>query len=230
MKHITRKIGRGILSTSLVAMVLASTACGGGPIGGQTQSGGDIGGKERITFSVYNGGTGTQWIEDMANVWNKTSEKYHITIRPEKIDYLMMELQTTPTADAYYTADASYFSAVKQGLLEDLSDILTLKMNGDTKTIGQKFEAVPDWYNDWKKIGTNNGQGMYLFPYADMFNGISFDYRTLHNYGTCADFYIALNGNSVSTGKFNSVVKQLIYYIKSCGIIQHQKTFSVICT
>ena len=183
MKTITKKIGQGTLAAMLAATVLTSVACGGAPIGGQMQSDGDIGGKTRITFSVYNGGTGTQWIEDMANVWNKTSEKYHITIRPEKIDYLLTELQTTPTADAYYTAEASYFSAVKRGLLEDLSDVLSLKMDGDTKTIGEKFEAVPDWYSDWRKIATNNGQGMYLLPYADMFNGISFDYDLFRDMG-----------------------------------------------
>ncbi|MBQ8658241.1 MAG: hypothetical protein IJ506_03825 [Clostridia bacterium] len=178
------KNGKKLLHLALAA-TLATTAlmsaCS--PIGGQTQSDGDIGDKKRITVSVYNGGTGTQWIEDMAKVWNQTSENYHITIRPEKIDYLLTELQTTPTADAYYTADASYFSAVKGGLLEDLSDILSLKMDGDTKTIGEKFEAVPDWYNDWKQIATNSGQGMYLLPYADMFNGISFDYDLFRERG-----------------------------------------------
>ena len=67
MKNITKKIGQGALTAMLITTVLASAACG--PIGGQVQSGGeDIGGKQRITFSVYNGGTGTQWIEDMANV------------------------------------------------------------------------------------------------------------------------------------------------------------------
>lgn len=191
MKNITKRIGQGILMASLITTVLTSAACGGGPIGGQQQSSGDIGGKQRITFSVYNGGTGTQWIEDMAKIWNEKNDKYHITIRPEKIDYLLSELQTTPTADAYYTANANYYSAVKGGLIEDLSDILTRKMDGDTKTIGEKFEARTSWYNDWKKIGTNDGQGMYLLPYADMFNGISFDYDLFRDRG----WLISADGN-----------------------------------
>ena len=182
MNNTKKKLAYLALAAMLATTMVSSAACGN-PIGGQTQSEGNIGDKERITFSVYNGGTGTQWIEDMAKIWNETSEKYHITVRPEKIDYLLSELQTTPTADAYYTADASYYSAVRGGLLEDLSDILTQKMDGDTKTIGEKFEAVPDWYRDWRMIATKDGQGMYLLPYADTFNGISFDYDLFRDNG-----------------------------------------------
>lgn len=180
MNNMKKKFVHLALVTMLTA-TLISSACA--PLGGEKQDNGDIGGKQRITFSVYNGGTGTQWIEDMADIWNKNNDKYHITIRPEKIDYLLTELQTTPTADAYYTANANYYSAVKGGLIEDLSDILTRKMEGDTKTIGEKFEARPAWYKDWKKIGTNDGKGMYLLPYADMFNGISFDYDLFRDRG-----------------------------------------------
>ncbi len=163
-----------IIATILtVGTLLSATACGGTVVDGIDKN------KTQIYISIYNGGAGYSWIEKQKNVWNAGNEKYEVVLQPEKTSTktVLNEVTTnSASVDVYYLAEAGYRAAISKDSLEDLSDILTMKVDGTEKTIGDKLTANQAYYNTWKEYASKSGEGMYMLPYSDSFIGLVFDY------------------------------------------------------
>lgn len=173
-----------------VCMLLSVTACGGKRIDGGS------GLKPTIMINVYDGGNGTKWIEDMAKVYNEQTfdtKKYEIVIDSEHssttsiIENILNN--RIGTIDAYYVSETGYQQVIQRDKLEDLSDILTMKVDGTNTTIGDKLGANDasgvnaEYYRSWKKYASKNGNGLYMLPYGDSYIGYVFDYDTFADNG-----------------------------------------------
>ena len=165
-----------------LSFVVSMTACG-------KQVGSGSGLKPTITINVYNGGNGTQWIENMAKIYNeinKDSTEFEIVIYPEQTSTMNIieniVNKRVGNIDAYYVSETGYKQLIHRDALEDLSDILTKKVDGTSKTIGDKIGANggsrADYYNSWKNYASKSGEGLYMLPYGDSYVGYVFDYDT----------------------------------------------------
>ena len=77
------------------------------------------------------------------------------------------------TADCYFTCDIGYQTAIYNDYLEDLSDMLTVKPDGESGLTIQ--EKILD-FDEWSAVSSKNGQGMYMLPFADLLTGIVYDH------------------------------------------------------
>ena len=162
-----KKITVRIISL-LAAVALSATALG---CGGETSSG-----KEKIIVKVFNGGAGTQWIENVKDNFNANNDTYEINLAYEKMFASTIESEIemgTPTADCYFTSDAAFQKGIYRDYFEDLSDLLTRKPDGESgKTLQKKMLR----FDDWKQLSSKNGEGMYMLPYLDAIMGLVYDH------------------------------------------------------
>lgn len=169
------------MKKQIISMVMASglllgaTACGGTLVDEIDKN------KTQIYVSVYNGGVGYDWIEKQKDAWNATNDKYQVIIKPEQTSSTTvrsdLNMGVTGT-DAYWLGDSGMRMAIEKGQLEDLSDIMTMKVDGTDKTVGDKLTADSNYFNVWKDYASKSGEGLYMLPYADSFIGLLFDYDT----------------------------------------------------
>ena len=131
--------------------------------------------KTQIYINVYDGGTGTDWIKQEATRFNANQEDYEIVIEGEKRSDQTIRAEVvggTGKYSAYFTVGAVWQDFIYRDRLVDLSGILERKTEGEERTIGSKLKE-PEL---WKQVGSKNGQGQYLLPYADSMTGLVFDY------------------------------------------------------
>ena len=173
-----------------LCLSVAATACGGKQVGGGS------GLKPTITINVYDGGNGTEWIEQMAAEFNNNTletNKYEIVIDPEKTstNNVIENINNNRVGniDAYYVSETGYKQLIHADKLEDLTDILSMKVDGTNKTIGDKLGATAtsgskhEYYTSWKNYASKNGAGLYMLPYGDSYLGYIFDYDTFEENG-----------------------------------------------
>lgn len=138
--------------------------------------------KTQIYLSVYNGGVGTKWIEDLCVKWNATDDKYQVIPVPDRVSTkdLINSLETETTEyDVYYTAEAGFQLPIYKDKLEDLTDLGNMKNDGESKTIKEKIGTRSDYFDTvWKDVATKHGEGLYMLPYCDNFNGLIYDHQT----------------------------------------------------
>ena len=167
----------------LIALVLACTLLFGA-CGKVVDSNDD--GKQIIFISVYDGGTGTEWVETLAEKWSSENEKYKIEIIPEKTSDVVSRVEAGETA----TSPAAYFlvgietSLKYSNKLEDLSDILEMEVDGEGNgTIGDKLGRTEDYRKRWDEVASRFGEGYYALPYADSLAGWVYDHDTFLEMG-----------------------------------------------
>ena len=135
----------------------------------------DYANKEVIQFSVYNGGYGTKYAENLAKQFNDSrTDNYAIKIIPEKRNGsdIASEINTGYSNNmGYILSGLDIMSAVYQDTLEDLSDIVRLKVDGSDKTIEDKILRKDTWYDVFK---VNNK--LYALPYSDALAGLQYDH------------------------------------------------------
>ena len=161
------------------AFIFSSVACGGDVV--------DVidANKTQIYVAVYNGGTGVDWIKDLAKEWNKTNDKFEVVVNGKEkfnVETAIGEMQSGLSATSntmFYCVTPAWNTAINQGLLEDLSDVLEMKPDGDSgKTVREKLGndeiSKEKWLNQQKDF---YGNGCYALPYADSFSGFVFDYQ-----------------------------------------------------
>lgn len=165
-----------IISAALcLSLALTCTACGRKPAdsssGGQTIDKN----KTQIYINVYGGGTGTGWITDEANEYNKTLDNYQIYINDEKKEAsnIIDEVNTASgVASAYFTVDIAFQELINTDKLVDLTPILNTTLDGESRKIGDKLSDKEGWL----ELASKNGSGCYLLPYCDSIGGLVFDY------------------------------------------------------
>ena len=138
-------------------------------------------GKTQIGVSIYNGGHGTAWVESLAAKFMEENpeynEKYEIVFYPEKkseTDLISEMGMSGSTTQAAITAANKFQSGIyNKNCFEDLSDIISRKVDGNDKTIKDKILN----YDLWSEIYSNRGNGMYALPFADCIMGLVIDHQ-----------------------------------------------------
>lgn len=157
-----------------LCFAFSAAACGNKGQGGESGQTIDKN-KTQIYINVYGGGTGTSWITEEANEYNKTLEDYQIYIQDEKReagDIIDEVNAASGVASAYFTVDIAFQELVNTDKLVDLTPILETTLEGESKKIGDKLTNR----ESWMKLASKNGSGCYLLPYCDSIGGLVFDY------------------------------------------------------
>lgn len=167
--------------TKTLALSLACMVVGTGLLAGCSGGGGTVSGKQEIGISIFNGGHGTAWATDLATKFMQENpeynEKYEIVFYPEKKNEQeitnAMSMEGSTTQAAITSANRFQDGILKGSAFEDLSDLLTRKVDGSEKTIKDKFED----YDTWKAIYSNKGEGLYALPFSDSILGLVIDHQ-----------------------------------------------------
>ena len=204
-----------------LCFAFSAAACGNKGQGGESGQTIDKN-KTQIYINVYGGGTGTSWITEEANEYNKTLEDYQIYIQDEKREagYIIDEVNAASgVASAYFTVDIAFQELVNTDKLVDLTPILETTLEGESKKIGDKLTNR----ESWMKLASKNGSGCYLLPYCDSIGGLVFDYGDFVERGwlefadgngfTCnpedASIAIGIRKGSDLAPEFNNVINSL---------------------
>lgn len=184
MKKLTKAI---VIVLSAITM-FTTVACTGTPAGPGPNTGEHVPDKNKIQIyvDVYNGGTGVQWIEDLAAEWNATQTEFEVFINGKEkfnIETAIAQMQSglsDTSSTVFYTVTPSYGTAfIDKDYLVDLSDVLARDVDGNGKTIGDKLGTSAEYVEGWKRIASkSDGTGMYALPYADSYNGFVYDHDT----------------------------------------------------
>lgn len=170
------KIYRRIGATALAATTLGSmVACGP-----QVVQSSNVEGKTKIYISLSSGGHGTDYfdklIEDFMAKNPEYDKEYYIDYVFENKHKTLVEeeLKKSPGEKQMYIMNQNAIvSLAYQGLLEDVSDVATMKVDSHDKTIAEKMYR----YDEWKDIYSVYGEGLYALPYADSIMGFVYDHQ-----------------------------------------------------
>ena len=93
--------------------------------------------KKQVYVSIYNGGHGTSFLDDIIRDFNEEvalDQGYQVVMIPEKknLSVIAAELPTNMT-QVYLTADSNFIAPIYQNHLADLSDILNSDVDGNGK-------------------------------------------------------------------------------------------------
>ena len=167
-----KKLCKNAIMLGLAGTMTFSIACG--PTMKPTDDG-----KTKILVSLYAGGHGTAYFDQLiAAFMDKNpeyAEKYVIDYVAEKKHASLVEeeLKENPGyKQMYIMAQNDIVSLAYQGLLEDVSDVVGAKYNGESVTLKDKMYS----YNEWQSIYSVRGQGLYAMPYADSIGGWVYDH------------------------------------------------------
>lgn len=167
-----------LLSIILIglALVMGLSACTFGEVKKPTSSD-----KKQIVISIYNGGHGTEWMDGAIAEFEKDYPEYEI--QPERRKRTVAEIEDLiaigTQADAYISGVADFHREIYRGNLEDLSDILDMKVDGTDMTIGGKMNDL----ELWKKVASKDGEGLYMLPYDESVLGFNYDHEKFVEYG-----------------------------------------------
>lgn len=167
-KNITKAL---CLAMAAVAVGSSVAACSPGE---QVGGGGNKDGKKEIVVSIYNGGLGTTWFDAVKADFEADYPEYYITVEPKKrtVEEITNLIALGNQADMYISAVSDFHSLIYSGKIEDISDVLDMKPDGETLTVGEKLENK----ENWMKIASKNGQGLYMLPYEDGILGLNYDH------------------------------------------------------
>lgn len=139
----------------------------------------EIEGKTSIYVDVTDGGYGYDWLEEIAVEWEnlKENEDYHIIVKPsinQDPNTVIGDYQSGKASNIYMWSHNVYSSLVKKDYLEDLTDMLSVKPDGD-KTIE---ELLIDPEGIKKSFSFGQSGKLYGLPFGDGPATLIFDYGT----------------------------------------------------
>ena len=157
-------------------------------------------GKE-ILISVYNGGFGVDWIDPVIADFEADYPEYTVEIEDRKrtVEEISNLIALGQQADAYISCVADFHQEIYKGNLEDLSDILEMKVDGDDRTIASKVTNL----DLWKKVASKDGEGIYMLPYEDSVLGFIYDHGKFVEMGL---LYKATNDSATKTALKNQKI------------------------
>ena len=132
-------------------------------------------GRTEIKISMYSGGYGTEWMENLIDRLNQSQETYWYTRNPDNkaaSDEIAGKiLGGVVEADIYLTTPADVERLVAGGYLEDLTSVYNYKHEGETLTIREKTLG----YEYYEKF-LSDKNGIYVMPNQYNVNGIVYDH------------------------------------------------------
>lgn len=135
-------------------------------VGGCSSNKPSYGDREELQISAYWGEFNYKWLETLAEEWNKTNadSPYYFSVKSDQVlsNTAIEQIKNKKGKDIYFTEDAAYQLQFKNGLFEDLSDLLSVRPDGETgKTIEEKIKN----YDQWEQVA-KYGDELYLLPYS----------------------------------------------------------------
>lgn len=140
--------------------------------------------KTQLYVSLYNGGAGTDWFNNMASEWNAQNDKYEIIPQNEKKEpsTVAQEVslgQTATSPSIYFSiGSTNYKSLIEQDKLEDLTPLLQMKPDGESgMTIREKLNAKEGFFDLWNDLAANSKTGgTYMIPWNESISGFVYDH------------------------------------------------------
>lgn len=168
------------LTMSTIALMSVATGCFGKPTGG-----GSVAGKKEIVVSIYDGGLGTEWFEPVKADFEADYTDYYVTIERKKRTVAEIEslIALNQAADMYFSTVSDFHTLIYGDKLADISDVLTMCVDGESRTVGEKLLNK----ELWETIGSKKGEGMYMLPYEDGVTGFNYDHEKFLEYGLLID-------------------------------------------
>lgn len=169
-----KKISRALCGLMVSAIALSTAACGPQKIENNEN------GKTTINISIYGGGHGTAYLDTLIkNFMAKNpdyAEKYVIKYDEEKLHEGLIQDELEAgygETQMYISAHNNFVNFIYSDWLEDLSDVVAMKPDGESgKTIRDKVVG----YDQWQSIYSKYGEGVYALPYADSIMGFVYDH------------------------------------------------------
>ena len=169
-----KKVVALIMALGTVGCALMSTACGPEVVDKVDKT------KTALRIANYNGGVGEEWLEKMALRFEETYKDVPFEEGKMGVDIVLdhnkkysgNEIGTTLPADTsnniYFTQALYYNQFVNDGLLADITDLVTETTGSDNKKIQDKLsEAQKDFLQVDGKY--------YALPHYELYNGIQYD-------------------------------------------------------
>lgn len=165
----------------------------------------DASGKTVIQVSTYNKGVGVKWLQNLAK---RFEEAYATTPFEEGKMGVAVDVQGTPhaadilleqnlTADVYFTELMDYFTYVRRGKVQPISDVV----KADMASVGESGKTIEGKMVDAQKdFLTAQGGEYYAIPFYDGFMGFVYDVDVFEKYG----YYFNEAGNFVVDGEEKS--------------------------
>ena len=151
-------------------------ALGVGCLTGCNNEGGGKGGRRggRLTLEIYEAGFGTAWLDEIANNYKASTG---INVKVNK-SYLETEINTKlindqSDADIVFMVGSAY-EAQDRGMLTDLSDVMEMTPDGESKTIKEKMNS-----NIYDYLSTDDGK-IYQLPWANTVSSLCYNETTLN--------------------------------------------------
>lgn len=160
---------RSVISRIVTLLLVICTASGFAGCGNK-----NVVDEFTVYISVYNGGYGVSWIEDLAAEFNKTQTEYKVEIVAEKSPTVQQEIeQDISMYSAVFSCEPNQQGLIAKDKLVDLTDFLSVKPDGENGlTIRDKIKN----YDTWADCQSYGGEGIYGLPYGDSIIGYVFDY------------------------------------------------------
>lgn len=208
---------------ALTSMLVGCKGLGGTVIQGIDKN------KTQIYVSLYNGGLGTEWFDRLAAEWNKQNEKYEVIPQLEKKDssaiITEVTMEQTPTSPSIYysVAGLEVKRLVEGGYLEDLTDLLTVKPDGENgKTVREKLNTTDDYFGLWSNLAAHSSNGgLYILPWNEAISGFIYDHDFFldpDNDGDTSDTFLYVA--EVSDGVKADLTAQGIAYKEEDGVLK----------
>ena len=187
------------------ACLLSMASCGIGKVN-KNDSKTDDPTKANISLMTWDGGIGKEWLDKAAALFE---EKYKdstdfqegrkgVKINIEKSrNCAGSSLETSMTYDIYFTESVNYYKLVNDGMLADLTEIMTTPLTdyGDDKTILSKIDP------SYASFLETKDDKYYAIPFYDSFYSLVYDIDLWKNKG----FYISKDGDFTKNLKNLSV-------------------------
>ena len=155
--------------------------------------------KANISVATFDGGVGRAWLEDAikrfeakyANATNfeegKTGVKVSLDGDKNKYGGNKLAESGSLTKDVYFTEAVEYYTFVNNGLVADITDVVTGSMSayGESGTIEDKLDGTI------KDFMTKKDGKYYMIPFYDGFYGLIYDVELFETEG----FYFDKDGD-----------------------------------
>ena len=157
MKQI-KKVSCLVLAALMATSTMVLGACNGSDENEKYKNEG----KSPINVSLYFGEFGVDWLKEIAKGFNETTtSNYYVEVSDHKnlTPTIVADIKTGTDKDVFIALDANYQMLYQGDYLEDLSDILTEKPDGDL-TVQQMIKD----YDSWSAVGSS-GDKLYMLPF-----------------------------------------------------------------
>ena len=153
------------------------------------------GNKYEIVVEPFSGsGFGYQWLKDLATDWMKDNPDYTVKVKESSTymagDQLSQIAAGTTITDVYYGSDPNYSSGIYKGYFEDLTDMLSVKPDGENGlTIREKIMDFDNWQKVASKVSYDSAtdkfsySGCYMLPHSITMTGLVYDHDKFLEHG-----------------------------------------------